>query len=241
MNKFYATILFFALAILGGIIGSQLIWPYLAKNSYNINSNQPSIIVENKEIKVTQDSAFAQAIEKATPAIVGFYSDSIYNSISGTGLVLTRDGLVVAPSNLLQKGLNYHFFANGKEYPYQIILRDYKTNLALVKLDANDLKTADFFDIQDLMLGEKFFCLANKFDFSKNPAQQYYFVDYGFFKSIRDDSLIPSVGIDYEKQGNPVFDVSGKVIGIMGIGEKSMKIISSKELKALIELSKKQQ
>lgn len=240
MKKIYRLSSFFLMAIIGGIIGSQFVWPYFAKKNYNINTDQPNVIIENKEIRVTQDEAFPELAEKSIPMIAGFYSDPKTSPISGTGLVLTRDGLVAVPGGILMNGLNYHFFVAGKEYGYKVLQRDYKNNLILVKLDATDFKTADFFDSKDVKLGQKVFCLVNQFDFSKDLVEQYYVIDYGFFKSEIRDSLELSFPLDYEKQGAPVFDIRGNIVGMISIQNGEVKIIDTKILKDLIELSKKQ-
>jgi len=239
MKKTYKIISFFLIAVFGGIIGSQLIWPYFAKKNYNINSDQPNVIVENKEIRVTQDSAFEEAALKVMPLVVGFYSDPKTSPISGTGLVLTRDGLAVVPGGSLVNGLNYHFIISGKEYKYEILKSDYKNNLTLVKLDSADFKTLDLLDKKDLRLGQKVFSLTSQFDFSENPLEQYYSIGYGFIEFLKKDNFGLSFPIDYERQGSPLFDIKGNIVGLIFIQNREIKIIDAKILKDLIEFSQK--
>ena len=214
MKKNILTILgIFVVSIVGGIFGNQILWPYLVSGSlmrqYGLEQN-PVYVTETKKITVQENTALKDAIEKVDKAVIGVTSETSENVLKGSGLILTSDGLAVTLARLVPQGADSMFFVDGKPVSFQILKRDLTQDLALIKLEANNLSTVGFADYGRLKLGERVFLVGTAYgvkDYQKtaNEGVVTYFDDVFFQTNI------------YEAQylnGSPLFNIEGQALGL---------------------------
>ncbi|PIV44890.1 MAG: hypothetical protein COS25_02795 [Candidatus Nealsonbacteria bacterium CG02_land_8_20_14_3_00_37_10] len=67
-------------------------------------------------------------------------------------------------------GSNFSFFVNDKKIPFQILKRDLKENLALIKISDSTLTTASFARLEKLKMGERVFLIGATFE-NETPSK----------------------------------------------------------------------
>ncbi|MFH1894858.1 MAG: serine protease, partial [Patescibacteria group bacterium] len=211
---------FFAVGMLGGIFAEQVLWPYFVERPFfeKYGLSQPPVYVtERKEVIIQENTALENAIEKVQDTIIGvrtLYQDKSgtgqAKTLEGSGLIITSDGLIVTLSELVPKGSSFYFYVGGKAVSYQILKRDAKLNLTLIKVEKNNLPTAGFADMDKIKLGERIFLIGNVFA-SSTPE---IIVDEGIIKKIDASHIKTNIIKTEGLSGSVLFDIEGNVIGL---------------------------
>ena len=198
----------FIVGMAGGVFADQFFLPYF------MGSQQaPVYVTERKEITnyVQENVALREVIEKVDKTVIGVRTkteDGI--ALLGSGLIVTNDGLLVTLADLAPQGSNFAFFAEGAWPNYQILKRDFKNNLALVKIEKGGLNTAGFADLEKIILGERVFLVAMDFS-SSTPSLV---VNEGIIRSFSDNLIQTSMFDSPLIAGSPLFNIEGKVVGL---------------------------
>jgi serine protease Do len=136
--------------------------PFLVK--YNLApQTAPLIINRREEIRVNEGSDSIAAIQKVKPWLVGIISgaDLAHAQISGSGIVLTSDGLVAVSKNSLPKNSPISLsFQDGTVLPATVSSLDPSSDLAFLKVAKNNLPTASLGYSKDLQLGQRIIVLS---------------------------------------------------------------------------------
>jgi S1-C subfamily serine protease len=204
----------FILGVFGGIFADQILWPYLIEKplfyQYRLEQS-PVYVTERKEITVEENVALQGAIEKVDKIVVGVRANKESGEVlEGSGFIATSDGLVVTLNNLLPQGSEFSFFVDGKSVDYQVLKRDPENNLALVKLEKNNLPTLAFADFDKTKLGERVFLLG--LIFQKSSIKKV--VNEGIIKSFDENFIETNISDKVDLKGSPLFNISGEILGI---------------------------
>lgn len=209
----------FIISIAGGIFGSQILWPLLAERplfyQYRLNQS-PTYINETKEVIVQENVVLTDAIEKVKKTVVGVQSINPAGKITlGSGLILTSDGLAVTLNDLIPSGSEFKFVAMGQDVKLQVLKRDYKLNLALVKLEGGGFPTVGFADSGQLKAGQRVFLVANAVSFSpEGQLQDQLIANEGTIRTLNDNEVQTTIADKKEIKGSPLFDIQGNLIGL---------------------------
>jgi len=213
----------FILGMVGGIFADQIFWPYFVERplfyQYRLEKN-PIYVTERKETYIQENTALTNAVEKVEKVVIGVKTKTKTGEIlEGSGLILTSDGLVLTLADLVPQGSAFSFFVDGKQVSFQILKRDLKENLALIKIEKTNLPTASFADFEKLKLGERVFLVGIVFEDQKimSPGLA---VNEGIVKSF-DENLIETNIFEKENlAGSPLFDIEGNVLGLNQISKE---------------------
>lgn len=204
----------FILGVVGGIFADQILWPYFVERplfyEYRLEKN-PVYLTEIKKISIQENTALKQAIEKVEEVVVGVRTQTKSGIfLEGSGLVVTSDGLMVTLAELVPQESVFNFFIDGEKTHFQILKRDFKNNLALVKLEKDNLKTCSFADLGKIKLGERVFLVGKIFK-KGEPSKT---VNEGIIKSFENDIIRTNIFEKYTLAGSPLFNIEGEVLGI---------------------------
>jgi S1-C subfamily serine protease len=206
-----------AVGMVGGIFSAQILTPrffdedilssdYLAK----IVSG-PVYLTEKKDITVEENTALQDSIEKVEDSIIGVKTVTLAGkTIYGSGLILTTDGLVVTLNNLIPSKGEFTFYVNGKAQEYQILKRDSKNNLALIKIDGNNLKPCAFSDFSNIKIGQRVFLLG--LIFSGNERQ--FSANEGIVETFNQEYIATNMLEDKSLAGSSLFNIGGELMGL---------------------------
>lgn len=215
----------FVIGICGGIFADQILWPYFVERplfyQYRLEQN-PVYLTEIKEIYIQENVALEKAIERVENSVVLVETKTKTGKIlEGSGLILTADGLMITLAELVPQGSTFAFFVEGELTHFQILKRDLKENLALVKLEKKNLKTVSFADLDKIKIGKKVFLVGKIFENEKIKTT----VNEGIIKSFDEEKIETNIFEKENLSGTPLFDIEGNFLGLNTI-DKEGKIIS---------------
>lgn len=208
----------FIIGMAGGIFADQIFWPYFVERPlfYKYGLDQtPVYITEKKEVTnyIQENVALKEAVEKVRGTTIAVKTKTDTGTLYGSGLAVTADGFVVTLAELVPQGSAFAFYINGEWPAYQILKRDLKENLALVKVEDGKLQSSGFADLQKLKLGERVFLAG--FDFSTSTPQ--IAVNEGIITSFDKDLIQTNIFEKNTLAGSPLFNIEGSAIGIIQV------------------------
>ena len=217
---------FFILGMGGGIFADQIFWPYFVERPlfYQYGLEQrPVYITERKEITIQENTALKNAIEKVEKTVVGVKTKLKTGKIlEGSGLIVSSDGLVVTFADLVPQGAETNLFWEGKSPSFQILKRDLKENLALIKIQESNLSTTGFANFEKIRLGERVFLVGIIFEKGEIARK---ITNEGIIKTFDNNFLKTNIFEKNNLLGSPLFDIEGKVLGLNTI-DKEGKVIT---------------
>ncbi len=137
----------------------------------------------------------------------------------GTGFVVSSDGVIATNFHVIGEHRDFSIrFANGESYrPKSIIGIDRSRDLALIKIDAQDLPVLELGDSDQLVPGEAILSLGNPLGYSHSVSR-------GVIAALRelefgDGRPMVQVAIPIEpgSSGSPALNLEGKVVAILSI------------------------
>ena len=211
----------FVIGTVGGIFADQILWPYFIERplfyQYRLEQS-PVYVTEKKEttLYVQENFALREAIEKVEKVVVGVKTKTkAGETLEGSGLVVTSDGLIVTLASLVPQGSEFYFFIEGQWPAFQILKRDLENNLALIKLEKGGLATCGFADLEKTKVGERVFLIGT--DFSTSTPQK--IVNEGIIGFFDEDSIQTNIFEEQKIQGSPLFNIEGKAVGLNMVDE----------------------
>lgn len=223
----YKSLLFgFFGGFIGGLIAIGLMNFWLGDNiTNNINTHQNLTLEEN--------SATINAVAKVTPSVVNIISNKNVQSIfggvfeqvgGGTGFVVRDNGFIATNRHVVSdKEAKYKVVtSDGSSYEAIVIALDPFNDLAIIKIDANNLTVADLGDSDVLQVGQRVVAIGNALGEYQNTvtsgiisAVNRVIIAGDGVRSERLDGVIQTdAGINPGNSGGPLVNMAGQVIGI---------------------------
>ena len=85
---------------------------------------------------------------------------------AGSGVIISKDGLILTNNHVVDFADEINVKTNdGKDYTGKIIGRDPSTDLAVIKIDANNLTTLEYADSDKARVGEWVLAVGNPFEY----------------------------------------------------------------------------
>lgn len=223
----------FILGALGAFAFEFFVFPYmLADPSFENfqfvkNFKEGKVVVnQTQQVYIQENTALQEAVKNAQKSIVGIQKNGV---IAGSGLVATSDGSVITLSSLVPVGAKINIFLNGESLNYQIIKRDLKNNLALIKVDKNNLPTVGFADFDKLMIGQRVFLSG-----TDTSAGNSWFANEGIIRSI-DKPIKTNISEKSIASGTPLFNIIGELVGLSFVDQDGkVSAISSDTIKTFL-------
>ncbi|HET8574553.1 MAG TPA: trypsin-like peptidase domain-containing protein [Candidatus Paceibacterota bacterium] len=167
----------------------------------------------------------------------------------GSGFIVSSDGLIVTNRHVVSdENASYTVITNdGKTYNAKVVARDPFIDLAMLKIDGSNFTPLDFGDSSKLQLGQTVIAIGNALGEFQNTVSVG--VVSGLSRSIvaSGDSgsealsqvIQTDAALNPGNSGGPLFDLSGKVIGInVAIAQGTQNIafsIPSNFVKSIVE------
>jgi len=221
-----------AAVLAGMIVGAGIFGTALSfKGNY---SKVPQITQNSNSAGATNVSTFLDGslsvvdiAKKAGPSVVGVVNKKNINTFFGTetqegggsGIIIKEDGYIITNNHVVEGSKNIDVvLSNGKTYPAKIVGMDSKTDLAVIKIDANGLPAAEIGKSSELEVGELAVAIGN-------PLGQEFAgsVTAGVISALnrsmnvqgRQYTLIQTdAAINPGNSGGPLVNRNGRVIGI---------------------------
>ena len=180
---------------------------------------------KDEELLDTYSRAVVSVVEKVGPAVVaiGIKKQSYLNEPggegAGSGMIIAPDGFVLTNDHVVDRSSTVRIsLTDGREYSAQIIGTDPATDLAVVRVSANDLPSVELGDSDSLRVGQLAIALGNPLGF-QNTVSAGVISALGRALRGRTGRLIENViqtdvALNPGNSGGPLVDSRGRVIGI---------------------------
>ena len=203
------------------------------------DENGPQISVSDSGENKSDETLIASEVyDKVSPSVVCITSyepgmDYVLDAISeGSGIILTQDGYIATNSHVVEDSTETGVMvtlSDGSAYLGTIVGIDVKTDLAVIKIDAEGLTPAEFADSDKVSIGQQVFAIGNPggIDFFNSLTKGTLsalnrMLSSGYVKYIQTDAAI-----NPGNSGGALVDEHGRVIGmntakIVATGYESM-------------------
>lgn len=190
-------------------------------------SVQPSAITQ---LTITEESSIVEAVKRLGSSIVTVVSTlsspvegpegRIPEVAKGSGVILDERGFIVTNEHVVRdsRGLSV-ILANGEKYPGRLVGTDYPfTDLAVIKIDAQDLPAAELGNSEALVVGQRVVAIGNALGDFRNTVTMG--VVSGLHRSwqregiLMEDLIQTDAAINHGNSGGALANSLGQVVGI---------------------------
>jgi S1-C subfamily serine protease len=224
-----------ALGVVGGIIASVFIFPLLVRVNFlntatlldKILKSQTITQIQKETIIISPSDYFSEAIKKVEPSVVAVQSFSGGQLIrSGSGIILTQDGLVATTNSIAPASTEiFQIFNGGKIYKGKAVFRDYGKNIVIISVPEADFQVARFkTDLpnlgQELLVFSKLVGLGRESPFVEEAVASRIDESAGIFEI--------SAPYDHRLYGSALIDGEGTVLGMIDFKNQKPVVTFSK-------------
>ena len=132
----------------------------------------------------------------------------------GSGFIISADGYILTNNHVVadSNGI-FVTLSNGKEYPAKIIGTDERTDVALIKIEAKDLKPMVIGDSKQLKKGQWVLAIGSPFGLEST-------VTAGIVSAINRETgdylpfIQTDVAVNPGNSGGPLINLNGEVVGV---------------------------
>jgi S1-C subfamily serine protease len=175
------------------------------------------------------ENKIVEIVEKTNPSVVNvstvhlldifpFYSVPIKGI--GSGVIIDSNGYIVTNNHVIEGAEAVEVSLNdGRVFKGRVIGRDPSSDLAIIKINAKNLKAAELGDSSNLKAGQFIIAIGNPFGLRGGPT-----VTIGVIsainrsinteKGIMEDLIQTDAAINPGNSGGPLIDLNGKVIAL---------------------------
>ena len=134
----------------------------------------------------------------------------------GSGFIIQPDGLILTNAHVVEGASRITVqLTDRREYPAKVIGEDKVSDVAVIKIAANDLPTVTLGDSNTLQVGQWVLAIGAPFGF-ENSATSGIVSAKG--RTLQDSGYVPFIQTDVPinpgNSGGPLFNMQGKVVGI---------------------------
>ncbi|MBS1518413.1 MAG: trypsin-like peptidase domain-containing protein [Bacteroidetes bacterium] len=244
---------FFAVAVLttGVLVGKYFLSP--GNNNSSLNNAANSIQESNRNISETRETAITRAVRKVSPTIVGinveevrevqdpfsmFDNDPFFKQFFGnrppqkqvvrglgSGFIISKDGYILTNDHVAGNATKISVtMTNGETVEAKLIGSDRNSDVALLKIDRNNLDYAVLGNSDDVIIGEWVIALGNPFglfEINDKPSVTVGVVSASDMKisasdgnRVYKDMIQTDASINSGNSGGPLLNADGEVIGM---------------------------
>lgn len=233
--NFKAIIIVFLVALLGSGLGTFGVLSFYNKNISNGKGNADVVLNEVAYTSI-EKGEYTKAIEKAYNTVVEinctvrsstssdffFFGGGTTESTSaGSGVIFSSDGYIITNEHVIsglvsEESLKVKLY-NGETYDAKVIGYDTRTDLAVLKIEENDLPYVSFADSSQLLLGQDVIAIGNPLGSGISCSNG---IVSALEKEIYINNLYMTViqtnaAVNAGNSGGGLFDINGNLIGIV--------------------------
>ncbi len=194
-----------------------------------INAGESGEEGEGRELLLEEfDSAISKVVEEIAPSVVNIRVivtvQDIFGQMReeegvGSGVIYTADGYIIT-NNHVASGAEELIVTlyDGSEYPAELVGTDENTDVAVIKIEANNLKAAGFTSIDNAEVGDLVIAVGSPFGLQQTVTVG---VISAKGRAVGSEETFPMVNlvqtdaaINQGNSGGPLVNSVGQVIGI---------------------------
>lgn len=195
-----------------------------------ISDDSPLSVATTKNVVVRETSAVIDAADKASQSVVSVAVTGTFRDFfgrvqqqevgQGSGFILTSDGLIVTNRHVVEgEQFTYEVsLPNGDVYPATVLARDPLADLAVLKIEATGLPTAELGSSDALQVGQSVLAVGNALGEFENSVSLGIVSGTGRYLAVDgdglDDLIQTDAAINPGNSGGPLVNLEGQVVGI---------------------------
>jgi len=193
-----------------------------------VEKNIPAVVIVNATRTITQNNKkprlnMPNLPEEFRPFFDKFFDDNNgqgnrYRQAPsfGSGFILSSDGFIMTNLHVVNNADKITItFSDYTELDAKLIGTDKRSDLALLKVDANDLPVVTIGTSENLKIGEWVLAIGSPFGFDHTVTAG---IISGKKRTLPNESYVPylqtDVAINPGNSGGPLFNLNGEVIGV---------------------------
>jgi S1-C subfamily serine protease len=216
-------------ALLGGILGGGIVWVILRNDPSLFSLGSTS---RGRSVITAPPGSVAELVQRVRPSVV-----SVYRQIeldielqvdppegAGTGIVIDPNGYILTNAHVVEDARAIEvLLSDDRRVSARVIGSDALSDLAVLKIDAPDLKAAQLGESSRLLLGERVVAVGNALNLEGGPTVTEGIVS-ALGRSIETDRGVVSnliqtdAAINPGNSGGPLLNLAGEVVGINTAG-----------------------
>lgn len=169
LKKSKKMLLIIGIIVLTALVSVASCAAFLAATGYLSTSENGVYKVNQVSSQTTSVSSSAsgilttpEIIQKVIPSVVGLTTASSSGEGSGSGIIFSEDGYIVTNQHVISGAQAIKVTtSDGQEYEAALVGQDEKTDLAVVKINANNLSAAEIGNSDELVQGETVLVIGN--------------------------------------------------------------------------------
>lgn len=229
-NKIITTV---GIILLSGIVG------FGAGYAGSLLSNNANVTIQQQTNKsnsgTVQVSDVSDIVEKCKDSVVEITTESVSsgNSIfgqyvsqgAGSGVIISKDGYIVTNNHVVSGATSLKVTTtDGTEYDASVVGKDSQTDLAVIKVDANNLQAATLGDSDILQVGDPAIAIGNPLGELGGTVTTGIISATDRQITIDDETMTllqTDAAINPGNSGGGLFNADGNLIGIVNAKESS--------------------
>lgn len=178
-------IIFVLISVISGFLGSYIFSKYANQDSISQSSKslyQPQI-VNYAGVNLDSEVSFVEASARSTPSVVyikvsstqqigydwfdlffGGMPQSQVIASSGSGVIYSNDGYIITNNHVVSKADNIEVIHNKKSYKAKLIGTDPSSDLAVLKIDVQNIPAIQIGSSRRLYVGDWVLAVGNPFN-----------------------------------------------------------------------------
>jgi serine protease Do len=134
----------------------------------------------------------------------------------GSGFIVRKDGLILTNAHVVKDADEVMVkLSDRREFKAKVLGSDPATDIAVIKIDANNLPVVNLGDSSNLNVGDYVLAIGSPFGFEQSATAG---IVSAKGRSLPGDGYVPFIQTDAAvnpgNSGGPLFDATGKVVGI---------------------------
>ena len=192
-----------------------------------VEKNIPAVVIVHAKKDISSNTAMRPNIPNLPDEFKPFFDkffDEEHNKPPesrkapsfGSGFILTSDGYIMTNNHVIANSDEILVtMSDQTEYEAKLIGSDVRSDLALLKVDANNLPVVKIGTSEDLKLGEWVLAIGSPFGFDHTVTAG---IVSGKKRNLPNESYVPyiqtDVAINPGNSGGPLFNLQGDVVGV---------------------------
>lgn len=174
------------------------------------------------------EGAVERSIENVIPSVVNVSTvqlvESLFRAVPrrgvGSGIVLQGDGHILTNNHVIENVEKIEVtLQDGTKKPGHLVGSDPPTDIAVIKIEEDGLKTPEFGDPRDLRVGQIVVALGNPFGLAGGPTATMGVVSatnrhIRSPKGMLEHLIQTDAAINPGNSGGPLADIQGRVVGM---------------------------
>ena len=237
-SKLLSIALLLSIGFASGSIYSTFTQVKIANNNNTITTNSPASLTSisnsqnttNNNSSLYSQTSLAAVVEKTANSVVeitqyattqSFYSNSssLTPQGNGSGVIISKDGYILTNNHVINGAEKITIrLRNGEEHEAKLVGKDAKTDIAIIKVEADNLSPANVADSSKTLVGDFVMAIGNPLGKLGGT------VTYGFVSALEREINLDSstknlmqfdAAVNPGNSGGGLFNVYGELIGVV--------------------------